>query len=83
MRISQSAWPGPPQLWPWITEKAAMLAKGSGGGKILVDSRGLSDTGAMGTQTGSLPDRVKHTLFSTGMSEQRDLGRIPDTELCF
>lgn len=60
-----------------------MLAKGSGGGKILVDSRGLSDTGAMGTQTGSLPDRVKHTLFSTGMSEQRDLGRIPDTELCF
>lgn len=48
-----------------------------------MDSRGLSDTGAVGTQTGSLPDRVKHTLFSTGMSEQKDLGRIPDQELCF
>lgn len=31
------------------------------------------DTGAVGTQTGSLPDRVKHTLFSTECLNRRTL----------
>ena len=35
MRISQTAWPGPPQLWPLITEKGSNAGEGSGGGKIL------------------------------------------------